>query len=230
MMNFLRLRQKIFDFAKNISPLHSAKLTLETAKNKKVKTYIITMMKKSAKYLDGVQVITLKTHFDIRGSFTEIFRKEWFKSLTPIQWNIVFSKKNALRGMRVHIKHTDYVVVFKGEGLYVLRDLRRGSPTEGKNFYIKLSGQPIKSIIIPPGVAHGFYFFKDSGYAYGVDHYHNEQDELRFDYLDPDASFRWPAKKPIIAKRDAALPPLKKIIKKIPAWKPVSTKFLLASD
>ncbi len=177
------------------------------------------MMKKSYKSLEGVKIVTLKTHIDERGSFTEVFRKEWFKPLNPIQWNIVFSKKNALRGMRVHIKHTDYVIVFKGEGLYVLRDLRRSSPTEGKNCYIKLSGESIKAIIIPPGVAHGFYFYRDSGYVYGVDYYHNEKDELRFHYLDQDASFKWPEKKPIITKRDAALPPLKKIIKKIPAWK-----------
>ena len=113
--------------------------------------------------------------------------------------------------------------------MYVLRDLRRGSPTEGKNCYIKLTGQPIKSIIIPPGVAHGFYFFKDSGYVYGVDYYHNEKDEIRFPYLDPEAAFKWAGKKPIITKRDAALPPLKNIIKKIPVWKPVSSKYRLES-
>jgi len=166
-------------------------------------------------HLKGVKTIPLKTNYDNRGSFTEIYRKEWLKNLHPVQWNIVLSKRKTIRGMRVHKKHTDYVVLFKGSALYVLKDLRQKSKTYMQNCYVKLYGNKMKYIIIPTGIAHGFYFYEDSGYAYGVDNYYKNSDEIRFNYLDDDCKFKWPSKKIIMTKRDRMLPPLKKVLNKL---------------
>ena len=167
---------------------------------------------------DGVKIGNLQKHVDTRGYFMEVFRQEWIEQLTLIQWNLVISKTNALRGMRVHIKHYDYVIVFQGKGVYALRDLRAGSPTEGHVSMIPINGQKPQSVIIPPGVGHGFYFFQPSMYVYGVTEYYNPKDELGFYYADPDAEIDWPVSDPILTPRDANLPPLKSIIDQISPW------------
>lgn len=50
----------------------------------------------------------LTTHSDHRGALTEIFRKEWQTGIEPVQWNFVHSQPNVLRGVHVHVLHTDY--------------------------------------------------------------------------------------------------------------------------
>lgn len=48
-----------------------------------------------------MQIVTLSTLRDRRGSLTEIFRQEWVNSAVPVQWNRVQSEANVLRGVRV---------------------------------------------------------------------------------------------------------------------------------
>lgn len=166
-------------------------------------------------HLDGLEISQLKPKPDVRGSFTEVYRKKWINKFTPIQWNVVLSKKGTVRGMRVHNKHTDYVVLFKGKAIYVLKDLRKKSKTYFENCYVKLDSKKMKSVVIHPGIAHGFYFYEDSGYVYGVDHYYSNSDELRFNFRDKECKFKWPSNKIVITKRDKNLPPLKSIINKL---------------
>ena len=91
-------------------------------------------------------------HHDARGVFTEIFRTSWEVGLTPVQWNAVTSAAGVLRGVHVHIKHADYLLIVRGRASIGLRDLRRGSPTEGSAALIEMSGATLTALTIPPGI------------------------------------------------------------------------------
>ncbi len=168
--------------------------------------------------IPGVSIINLKRNKDFRGSYTEFLREEWFKTPKPLQWSIVHSRKNALRGMRIHLVHYDYTCLSYGKALYVLRDLRGGSPTEGKNQYLELDSNKLRLIVTPPGVAHGFYFLQDSIFVVGITQYYNKKDELGFHYNDPEAGISWPSSNPILSERDKNLPSLQKVSSLVPAW------------
>ncbi|HEY5601185.1 MAG TPA: dTDP-4-dehydrorhamnose 3,5-epimerase family protein [Patescibacteria group bacterium] len=169
--------------------------------------------------LFGVELLNLKKKHDSRGFFSEAFRTNWQRNFLPIQWNVVFSKSNTLRGMRVHLNHTDYVILISGRGVYGLKDLRKNSPSEGKVSMVEIDSKKLQVLIIPPGIAHGFYFYENSIYVYGVDYYYNPKDEIKFSYLDSDLGIKWPAAKPILSSRDKRLPKMAKIMPLIPVWK-----------
>ncbi len=79
----------------------------------------------------GVELQELEPHADSRGVFTELFRDSWELSVSPVQWNVVRSEANVLRGVHAHWRHADYLTVVAGRAAIGLHDLREGSPTEG---------------------------------------------------------------------------------------------------
>ena len=168
----------------------------------------------------GVQLQSITMHQDERGCFSEIFRASWLESLAPVQWNFVQSEANVLRGVHVHKKHIDYLIIAQGQALVALRDLRKGSPTEGLAAHLELSGEQLKGVVIPPGVAHGFYFYTPAIHIYAVTEYWDEDDELGCYYLDPELGISWPTSVPILSERDRKLPPLGAISDLMPSWQP----------
>jgi len=171
---------------------------------------------------DGVTLFKLTMNADSRGIVTEIYRESWFDSPRPLQWNVVSSGANALRGVHVHIDHTDYLLLLQGRALFALRDLRRGSPSEGRVSLVEADGDKLQALVIPPGIAHGFYFHTPSIHLYGVTEYWNPDDELGCHYADPQLQISWPSSHPIISKRDENLPALNAIRDRIPPWRPLS--------
>ena len=167
---------------------------------------------------DGVQLMSLAKHADERGVFTELFRQSWFSTLTPVQWNAVQSRANVLRGVHVHLRHADYVTVVSGRAVFGLCDLRSESPTSGLRATIEVDGHDMAAIIIPPGVAHGFYFPEPSVHVYAVSEYWDVEDELGCHFADPDLSLGWPSSTPLLSERDATLPPLSHLMSRIASW------------
>jgi dTDP-4-dehydrorhamnose 3,5-epimerase len=160
----------------------------------------------------GVRTVPLEMHRDPRGVFTELFRQEWFDKPRPVQWNAVTSEANALRGVHVHLRHWDYLIVLRGRALFNLRDLRTSSPTFGRTAAIEMSGERLAALIIPPGVAHGFYFHEPSLHVYAVSEYWDLADELGCHFADPELGLSWPRSDPLISPRDAELPPLRSLM------------------
>ena len=78
---------------------------------------------------DGVKIQSLTTLEDSRGSLTEMFREEWGLGPRPLQWNVVRSEANVLRGVHAHRTHVDYLAMIMGEMVLCLHDLRPASPT-----------------------------------------------------------------------------------------------------
>jgi dTDP-4-dehydrorhamnose 3,5-epimerase len=106
----------------------------------------------------GLGVRTLEPHPDERGVVVEVFRAEWRIGVEPVQWNAVASSAGVLRGVHLHLVHADHLTVVAGRMLLGLHDLRPDSETRGLGTIIELSAERPSSVVIPVGVAHGFYF------------------------------------------------------------------------
>lgn len=147
----------------------------------------------------------LTTHPDDRGSLTEIRRDSWGDGPAPVQWNLVHSAADVVRGVHVHPTHDDYLVVVGGTMYLGLQDLRRDSPTYGAAVVEVLGGQGrVTAAYVPSGVAHGFHFPEPSTHVYGVTHYWNLADELACRWDDPDLGFRFDTTSPLLSDRDRA--------------------------
>lgn len=164
----------------------------------------------------GVNLLPLEMHLDERGSLTELFRTSWKTAVDVVQWNYVASERAVLRGVHLHITHWDYLVLLSGHATIGLRDLRQDSTTEGMTALIDLHGSDPCALVIPPGVAHGFYFNQPSTHVYAVSEFWDQQDELGCHWADPALEIDWPNAAPVISARDAALPSLRELVESLP--------------
>jgi dTDP-4-dehydrorhamnose 3,5-epimerase len=160
----------------------------------------------------GVRLRPLTMHRDDRGAFTELFREMWDTGLEPVQWGLMDSGANVMRGVHVHFEHVDYVVVLNGRVLIGLRDLRRGSPTHGLSALLDLRGNELAGLTIPPGVAHGLYWPEPAQVLLGVSHYWDPTDERGCRWDDPALGIPWPSITPQLSERDAACGPLSALL------------------
>lgn len=152
---------------------------------------------------DGVVVKALAPHHDPRGIFTEMFRLEWDLGQAPMQWNALRSKPNVLRGVHVHRIHVDYLTTATGETFLGLHDLRAASPSRGLSTILHVTADNPRLVVIPPGVAHGFYFPVDSCLVLGTTHYFDPADDIGCRWNDPALGLDWPCDRPILSSRDA---------------------------
>lgn len=157
---------------------------------------------------EGVTLRRLVPHRDERGVFTELFRSEWDVGVEPVQWNAVNSEANVLRGVHVHPRHDDYLVLTVGHAAVGLRDLRVDSPTRDLVCLVEMDGTEPAALTIPHGVAHGFWFRAVSVHIYAVSHAWDPADELGCHWADPALGIPWPDGEPHVSARDAALPAL----------------------
>jgi dTDP-4-dehydrorhamnose 3,5-epimerase len=154
---------------------------------------------------DGVELHPLEPRPDDRGVFTELFRESWGLPVAPAQWNAVRSGANVLRGVHAHWRHTDYLTVVAGRATIGLHDLREGSATEALATIVDLVGDAPAALVIPAGVAHGFYFHEPSLHVYAVSHEWDPADELGCRWDDPGLGIAWPCVDPHVSERDRRL-------------------------
>lgn len=171
--------------------------------------------------LQGVELRSLEKKGDRRGFLGELFRKGWDEESNPCQWNVLESQENVLRGVQVHLRRIDYLLLLRGHISVGLCDLRPDSSTYGKGTLFELTGEEFKLLIIPPGVAHGFYFHEPSLQVQGMSQYWDVDDEVRIIWNDPQLNIPWPAISPLLSEKDAQSPILSSLkgilYKKIPA-------------
>jgi dTDP-4-dehydrorhamnose 3,5-epimerase len=156
--------------------------------------------------IDGVVIVDLTTHEDDRGALTEVFRDVPEIDIAPVQWNFVRSRAGVLRGVHAHVRHTDYLIVLEGSAIVGMKDLRPDSPTRNVTMMLRLDGDTLRALVIPPGVAHGFYFERPTLHLYAVDCYWDPVDELGCAWDDPGLNIPWPCLSPHISVRDSQLP------------------------
>jgi dTDP-4-dehydrorhamnose 3,5-epimerase len=163
----------------------------------------------------GVSLKPLTPHPDDRGVFLELFREEWRSGVAPVQWNAVRSAPGVLRGVHVHARHDDYLVLYAGRASIGLCDLRRGSPTERLSALVPMQGDAPTALTVPHGVAHGFYFHEPSIHIYAVSHYWDPADELGCLWADKDLGIPWPVESAHVSPRDASLPSLEELLSRV---------------
>ena len=144
------------------------------------------------------------TYKDNRGYFRELYLQKHFRTKFPFDV-MSYSKKNVLRGLHLQIKkpQAKLITVLKGQIYDVCVDCRRNSKTFGKYFSIILTEKENTSILIPEGFAHGFYSMSnDVILHYKCSNYRNKKSEVGIIWDDKKLKIKWPAKKPIISKKD----------------------------
>jgi dTDP-4-dehydrorhamnose 3,5-epimerase len=169
----------------------------------------------------GTSLVPLEAHDDARGTFVELYRLEWETGVVPVQWNVVRSEAGVLRGVHVHIRHDDYLTVPYGRASVGLRDLRRGSATEGMATVVDLRAEYPGALVIPHGVAHGFYFHEPSLHVYAVSQYWDPEDELSCHWADPELEIPWPSRSAEVSERDAQSPPLRDLLDRLEPSQPL---------
>lgn len=159
--------------------------------------------------------IQLSTRRDERGELTEIFREDWPDVPAPVQWNFVRTEANVLRGVHVHVTHVDCLVALHGRMQVGINDLRAGSIGHNQGGIVELSGDNPSVLMIPPGVAHGFYFAGPASFVYGVSHYWDPvNDEFGCRWDDPALRIPWPADcvAPQLSTRDESAGSLQELL------------------
>jgi dTDP-4-dehydrorhamnose 3,5-epimerase len=163
--------------------------------------------------INGVLFVDLKGFADDRGRFTEIFRKEWFPTLTwgSVQSNRSESSPGVLRGLHYHHKQVDYWYVMRGTIRASLADLRQSSSSYLSSQTIELSEDSDMGLLIPTGVAHGFCTLSKATLIYVVDQYYDGDDEFGVLWDDPALGIDWGISNPILSPRDVLNPTLANI-------------------
>ncbi|MEQ8842556.1 MAG: dTDP-4-dehydrorhamnose 3,5-epimerase family protein [Acidimicrobiales bacterium] len=164
---------------------------------------------------DGIAAVQQRrttAHRDARGQFTEIWRDEWHDhDDRPRQWTLCTSRSRTLRGMHVHRRRVDQLVVVSGTLHLALHDIRPDSPTAGSSDFRPL-GPEDGSIRIPPGVVHGFWFDDAASYLLGFSREWDGSDEWRCRFDDPGLGIDWPDERPLLSDEDAAAGSLEQLM------------------
>ena len=149
---------------------------------------------------------------DERGFFYESFNQDKFekmtgKKITFVQDNYSKSNKNTLRGMHYQKEpygHEKLVSCIHGKALDVCIDLRTDSKSFGFVDHVLIEPGK-KSLLIPRGVAHGFYALSDiTLMAYFTSSVYNP--DYDSGVLWSSINFEWPNKHPIVSERDSKHP------------------------
>lgn len=149
----------------------------------------------------------MPTAVDDRGTLTVVHRNhddgdDW------VQWNLSRSTAGTLRGVHAHRHHHDRLLCAWGSLVVGLQDLRPQSPTFGVAEVIVLEAHATvpQALLIPPGVAHGFYSPEPTVHLYATDAYWSPDDEFGCRWDDPGLAIDWPAMPdggPVLSERDA---------------------------
>ena len=169
----------------------------------------------------GLAVITPKVHQDERGFFLETYRRDKLQA-AGLPWD--FTQANharsetpgVLRGLHYQAPPTaqaKLVWVTAGEVFDVVVDIRRGSPTFGRHFSIKLTAREFTRLLVPKGFAHGYVTLTPGvEFQYMVDAYYSPAHEEGIAWDDPDLGIDWPVAEPLLSGKDKLLPRLKDIV------------------
>lgn len=106
--------------------------------------------------------------FDDRGSFLKLFHasgmRAYLPNFLPREIYLTTSKRGVLRGMHFQIPpddHAKVVISVSGRVHDVLLDLRSG-PGFGAVASVELSPEGQNAVLIPKGIAHGFFAYEDN--------------------------------------------------------------------
>jgi dTDP-4-dehydrorhamnose 3,5-epimerase len=168
--------------------------------------------------LPGLLIFEPRVFVDSRGYFFESYSKSTFKeagiSTDFVQDNESKSQRGVLRGLHYQLNpmsQAKLVRVVEGEVMDVVVDIRKGSPTFGKQFSLLLTAENKKQLFIPRGFAHGFSVISETCvFQYKCDNYYSKENEGGILYNDPELNIDWgmDIKNAIVSDKDKLLPTL----------------------
>ena len=147
-----------------------------------------------------VRIVENDLYEDERGHFRRIFsasKEDAFSSLIFVQTSVSFNREKAtLRGVHFQSRPSrewKYISCIQGSIFDVLVDLRSASPTFGKVQSIELSSKKPLSLLVPPGVAHGFQTLENESLVhYQMSDYFNPLLSETLAWNDPYLDIGWP--------------------------------------
>jgi dTDP-4-dehydrorhamnose 3,5-epimerase len=152
---------------------------------------------------------------DRRGFFARLYGEDELEGLgidtrvarSAIAFNDSMATIRGLHYQEAPYAETKVVRCTAGALFDVVADLRPGSPTRHRWVGLELSASNRKSLVVPPGCAHGYLTLKPAtevAYLISVPNVKNAQRGIRWD--DPVLGIAWPRSPLVIGERDAALP------------------------
>jgi dTDP-4-dehydrorhamnose 3,5-epimerase len=169
--------------------------------------------------LPGVLVVEPDVFTDHRGHLFEAYHEERYAQAGIagrfVQDNLSRSRRGVLRGLHFEAgrAQSKLVWVVAGEVFDVAVDLRPDSPSFGKWFGIRLSGDNHRQLYVPPGCAHGFCVLSDvADVIYKSTTLFAPEHARGVIWNDPTIGIEWPLASPELSERDAGLPRLQDII------------------
>jgi len=164
----------------------------------------------------GLIILKPTVFEDDRGYFMETHNQQRLKKegvdYTFVQDNESKSQKGVIRGLHFQVgeyAQAKLVRVFSGAVQDVVVDLRKDSPTYGKQYSAILSGENRHQLLIPRGFAHGFAVLEENTvFFYKCDNFYSKDHEGGFRHNDPVFEIDWqvPINERIISERDQKLP------------------------
>jgi len=151
--------------------------------------------------IPDVKILTPNKHGDHRGFFSEVYNKT---TLAAAGIDIVFVQDNhslsaergTVRGL--HFQNPPFaqdklVRVMRGSAFDVAVDLRRGSPTYGRQVSALLSAEAWNQILVPIGFAHGLMTLEpDTEVLYKVSNYYSAEHDKGLFWNDSALGIEWP--------------------------------------
>ena len=149
----------------------------------------------------GVALRPLTSHADHRGDLTEVFRNEWHGSPVPAEWMVSRAQANVLRGVHVRRHAWTYACAIAGEVVVGLHDLRT-HPTAVRSVMFRLSSAALHLLVIPSGVAYGFYSPQGATLILGTSESSSSPDQLACRWDSPELDLSWPCAAPELSAED----------------------------
>jgi dTDP-4-dehydrorhamnose 3,5-epimerase len=168
--------------------------------------------------IDGCFLIKNKSFSDLRGAFSETYKKSAFLELglpEMVQDNHLITKMGGIRAM--HWQETPFsqaklIHVVCGRIFDAVYDLRKNSPTLNTFATFDLDeNSPL--LFVPAGCAHGFQGISElSVVHYKTDKEYNFESQRAFLWNDPEISIPWPLiHTALVSEKDALAPRLSDI-------------------
>jgi dTDP-4-dehydrorhamnose 3,5-epimerase len=165
--------------------------------------------------LADVLVLAPQPFRDERGLFTRTFDADIFDNYLGIpgaaasfvQDSQSRSVKGAIRGMHGRSGRGEAKLVRCANGAVhdVLIDIRRESPTFGRQQAFLLDDKNFHHLYVPPGFLHGFQALTDTAdVCYRIDRPHDPSEDLAVAYNDAELAIDWPLPVSIVSSRDAS--------------------------
>lgn len=174
-------------------------------------------MEAIATAIPDVLLIQPKVFGDSRGFFFESWSERHFTRLGIdarfVQDNHSRSGHGVVRGLHYQIRQPQgkLIRVCAGEIFDVVVDIRRSSPTFGKNVSVRLNGEDHRMLWVPPGFAHGFCVLSDyADVLYKSSDFYAPEHERSILWNDPAIGIDWPLTgEPILSAKDRIGKPLR---------------------